>query len=219
MSKETRATLRLGQELLEQLNERSSLGRRRHFKKNVALYEQGEISTRFYLVVSGLIQASIFRRDGSEVLLDMMGPGTICGEGAAFDGLPRFSTAVAVENSDTIEFDTSQMTDVFREHPEFASALLRVTSLKQRLLAIRTEQFTSRNPQERIMGLLNRLKEMFATDHPRGRLLVTHITHEQIGAMTAISRVTVTRTLQRLRNQGTIDVINGHILIRSHLSE
>jgi CRP-like cAMP-binding protein len=119
----------------------------------------------------------------------------------------------------TIEFDTSQMTDVFREHPEFASALLRVTSLKQRLLAIRTEQFTSRNPQERIMGLLNRLKEMFATDHPRGRLLVTHITHEQIGAMTAISRVTVTRTLQRLRNQGTIDVINGHILIRSHLSE
>jgi CRP-like cAMP-binding protein len=219
MSKETRATLRLGQELLEQLNERSSLGRRRHFKKNVALYEQGEISTRFYLVVSGLIQASIFRHDGSEVLLDMMGPGTICGEGAAFDGLPRFSTAVAVENSDTIEFDTSQMTDVFREHPEFASALLRVTSLKQRLLAIRTEQFTSRNPQERIMGLLNRLKEMFATDHPRGRLLVTHITHEQIGAMTAISRVTVTRTLQRLRNQGTIDVINGHILIRSHLSE
>jgi CRP-like cAMP-binding protein len=214
MSKETRATLQFDRDLLEQLNEHSSLGKRRRFKKNVPLYEQGEISSRFYLIVSGLIQASIFRRDGSEVLLDMMGPGTICGEGAAFDGLPRFATAVAVENSDTIEFDTSRMTDVFREHPEFASALLRVTSLKQRLLAIRTEQFTSRNPQERIMGLLNRLKEMFATDHPRGRLLATHITHEQIGAMTGLSRVTVTRTLQRLRNQRTIDVINGHILIR-----
>src|ERR1700751_2287464 len=175
MSKETRATLQFGRDLLEQLNEHSSLGKPRRFKKNVPLYEQGEISSRFYLIVSGLIQASIFRRDGSEVLLDMMGPGTICGEGAAFDGLPRFATAVAVENSDTIELDTSRMTDVFREHPEFASALLRGTSLKQRLLAIRTEQFTSRNPQERIMGLLNRLKEMFATAHPRGRLLVTHI--------------------------------------------
>jgi hypothetical protein len=38
----------------------------------------------------------------------------------------------------TIEFDTSQMTDVFREHPEFASALLRVTSLKQRATSVPT---------------------------------------------------------------------------------
>jgi CRP/FNR family transcriptional regulator, cyclic AMP receptor protein len=215
MPKQKLGTWRIDRQLVERLTEHAAYGKRRRFKKNTVLYEQGDISTRFYFVLQGLVQISIFRVDGSEVVLELMGPDTICGEGAAFDGLPRFSSAVAVEDSDTIEFDASRMTDIFRDHPEFGASLLRVTSLKQRVLAIRLEHLTSREPQDRIMELLNRLKEMFAIDHPRGRLLVTHVTHEQIGAMTGTSRVTVTRTLQRLREQGTIDILDGHILVRS----
>ena len=67
--------------------------------------------------------------------------------------------------------------------------------------------------QERIMELLTRLEEMFAIEHPKGRLLVTQLTHEQIAAMTGTSRVTVTRTLQRLREQGRISILEGHILL------
>jgi CRP/FNR family transcriptional regulator, cyclic AMP receptor protein len=42
---------------------------------------------------------------------------------------------------------------------------------------------------------------------------VTQLTHEQIAAMTGTSRVTVTRTLQRLREQGRIAMLEGHILL------
>ena len=160
------------------------------------------------------MQISIFRIDGSEVVLELMGPETICGEGSAFDGLPRFSSAAAIEDTETIEFDTSKMIEVFREHPEFALSLLRITSLKQRVLAIRLKHLASREPRERIMELLTRLEEMFAIDHAKGRLLVTHVTHEQIATMTGTSRVTVTRTLQRLREQGRIDILDGHILLK-----
>ena len=63
------------------------------------------------------------------------------------------------------------------------------------------------------MELLTRLEEMFAIEHPKGRLLVTQLTHEQIAAMTGTSRVTVTRTMQRLRQQGRIAILQGHILL------
>ena len=116
--------------------------------------------------------------------------------------------------SEKIEFDTSKMTEIFRAHPEFATSLLRVTSLKQRVVAIRLKHLASREPQDRIMELLTRLEEMFAIDHPKGRLLVTHVTHEQIATMTGTSRVTVTRTLQRLREQNRIDTFDGHILLK-----
>jgi CRP-like cAMP-binding protein len=160
-----------------------------------------------------LVQISIFRVDGAEVVLELMGPETICGEGAAFDGLPRFSSAVAAEDSETIEFDTKRLSEAFRIHPEFASALLRITSLKQRILAVRLKHLSSREPQDRIMELLTRLEEMFAIAHPKGRLLNTQLTHEQIAAMTGTSRVTVTRTLQRLREQGQIEILEGQILL------
>lgn len=212
-SKKTLGTWRIDRDLVEMLTGHAAYGRRRKFKKNTVLYEQGEISSRFYFVLNGLVQISIFRIDGAEIVLELMGPNTICGEGAAFDGLPRFSSAVAVEDTETIEFDSALLNPAFREHPEFASSLLRVTSLKQRILAIRLKHLTSREPQERIMELLTRLEEMFAIEHPRGRLLVTQLTHEQIAAMTGTSRVTVTRTLQRFRKQGRIATVEGHILL------
>lgn len=213
MSKKTLGTWRIDRQLVEMLTGHAAYGRRRKFKKNAVLYEQGEISSRFYFVLKGLVQISIFRVDGSEVVLELMGPDTICGEGAAFDGLPRFSSGVAVEETETIEFDSTKLSEAFRQHPEFASSLLRVTSLKQRVLAIRLKHLASREPQERIMELLTRLEEMFAIEHPKGRLLVTQLTHEQIAAMTGTSRVTVTRTMQRLRTQGRIATLQGHILL------
>jgi CRP/FNR family cyclic AMP-dependent transcriptional regulator len=206
-------TWRMDRELVDMLEGHAAYGRRRLFRKNSALYDQGEISRCFHFVRKGLVQISIFRDDGAEVVLELMGPDTICGEGAAFDGLPRFSNAVAVEETETIEFDSEQLDDAFRRHPEFASTLLRVTSLKQRVLATRLKHLSSREPQERIMELLTRLGEMFTREHPEGRLLGTHLTHEQIAAMTGTSRVTVTRTLLRFREQGRITIHDGHIVM------
>lgn len=207
-------TWRMERDLAELLVRHAAHGRRRKFRKNAVLYEQGERSSRFFLVLTGLVQISIYRADGSEVVLELMGPDTICGEGAAWDGLPRFSTAAAVEETETIEFDTSKMTEIFRESPEFAASLLRVTSLKQRVLAVRLKHLASREPQERVMELLTRLEEMFGVDHPKGRLLVTHVTHEQIATMTGTSRVTVTRTLHKLRKDGRLDILNGQFMLK-----
>jgi CRP-like cAMP-binding protein len=218
-TKKMLGTWRINPDLARQIMGQASSGQPRRFRKNEALYEQGTRSTKFHFVVSGLVQVSIVRIDGVELILEYMGPETICGEGAAFDGLPRFSRAIAVEETDTIEFDAARMEKVFAQHPEFASALLRVTSLKQRVLAVRLEHLASREPEERIMDLFHRLQEMFAINHLGGKLLVTRLTHEQIGAMTGTSRVTVTRAMRTLRDGNKIDIVDGHILVKTSRNE
>ncbi|MCU4161844.1 Crp/Fnr family transcriptional regulator [Acidiphilium sp. AL] len=215
MAKKQFGTWRIDPDLMNVIRGHLDAGRRRRFKKNQALYEQGTVSSNFFFIEKGLVQVSIIRLDGTEMLLEFMGPHTIIGEGAAFDALPRFSSAFAVEDTEAIEFDADQLNDVFRRHPEFAAALLQVTSLKQRILAIRLEHLVSREPEGRIMELFRRLATMFGTDHAAGRILVTKLTHEEIAAMTGTSRVTVTRSIQRLRDQGTIDIVDGHFVIRS----
>jgi CRP-like cAMP-binding protein len=212
-----RGTWRITDELGHRLAEYAGFGQKRHFAKDKILYDQGEVSTRFYLIRRGLVRISISKLDGTEVILEFMGPRTLCGEGSAFDRLPRFSRAVAVEDTEAIEFDTTKTDEIFARSPEFASILLRVTSLKQRVLAVRLEHLASRQPEERIIDLLSRLKEMFSVPYAKGALIATYLTHEQIAAMTGTTRVTVTRTLSRLRDQGVIDVVDRRILIRKDL--
>ncbi|MFC3231288.1 Crp/Fnr family transcriptional regulator [Marinibaculum pumilum] len=214
MSGGQQATWRMDEALTAAIRAHRSAGRQRRFAAGAALYEQGEISPLFYFVEAGMVQVSILRADGTETILEYMGPDTICGEGAAFDRLPRFSSAVAVEETVATAFDADRLGDLFAADPGFAAALLRATSLKQRVLAVRLEQLVSREPEGRLMELFRRLAVMFGTDHPGGRLLVNRLTHEEIAAMTGTSRVTVTRCLQRLREAGAIDLVGGRFLVR-----
>lgn len=188
-------------------------GERKTFRPFEQVYAQGETSSKFYFVVSGLVQVSIIRADGVEILLEMMGPNTICGESAAFDGLPRYSCAIAVETSEAIEFDATRLLPALRSDPTLALALLNATSLKQRALALRLDNLGSRDPEERVLELLGRLSKMFAAEHPNGRILLSRLTHEQIAAMTGTTRVTVTRTLGRLRKRGALIIEKGHFIL------
>jgi CRP/FNR family cyclic AMP-dependent transcriptional regulator len=219
MSKKPAATWRMTDALAAKLKSFEGRARLRRFSEGEQLYRQDEINSHFYFIKSGLVQVSIFRRDGTEVVLENMGPNALCGEGAAFDGLPRFSSAVAVEPTEALEFDVARLEALMREDPEFALALLRLTSLKQRILALRLEHLVSNDPEERILELLSRLSEMFAVDHKMGRKILTHLTHEQIASMTGTSRVTVTRTLGRLRDKGKLSVEDGYTILANDLED
>jgi CRP/FNR family transcriptional regulator, cyclic AMP receptor protein len=213
MTKKATATWRMADALAVKLRSFEGKVRVRRFAEGEQLYRQDEINTCFYFVKSGLVQVSIFRRDGTEVILENMGPNALCGEGSAFDGLPRFSTAVAVEPTEALEFDTARLESLMLEDPELALAMLRLTSLKQRILALRLEHLVSNDPEDRILELLRRLAQMFAIDHERGRKIVTHLTHEQIASMTGTSRVTVTRTMGRLREKGMLFIEDGFTIL------
>ncbi len=212
MAKAT-ATWRMEEDLAARLMALEGKVRTRRFRAGAHIYRQGDVSTFFYFVKQGMVQVSILRADGTQVVLEHMGGNSLCGEAGAFDGLPRFSTAEALEDTEALEFDASRITDLIAADPSVALALLRLTSLKQRVLALRLEHLVSQDPEERILELLHRLGTMFAVDHPRGRKIVSQLTHEQIASMTGVSRVTVTRRLGQLRAAGSILVEGGQIIL------
>ena len=54
--------------------------------------------------------------------------------------------------------------------------------------------------------MLTRLADLYGQDAGDGVVIGISLTHEQIAAMTGASRVTVTRTLTRLKDEGVIAV-------------
>ncbi len=189
------------------------LGKRRTYDKGEFLYHQDEVSTEFFFILKGRVQVSIAREDGSEFVLEIMGRWALCGEGPAFDHLPRFANAVALDKVEAVVFDSRDMCRAFRDLPELAISLLRISSLKQRTLGVRMQSLSLPKPEQRISELLNRLANLYGTTEGDATLIGISLTHEQIAAMTGASRVTVTRTLKRLKAEGVIDVRGKQLLL------
>lgn len=180
------------------------LGRRRLVTKGSTLYRQRDISSVFHFVLKGRIQVSVFQQDGTVFILEVMGPWSICGEGAAIDSYPRIASAVALEDCELIEFDFNRIQQEFATHPDLAVALLHVVATKQRVLGMKIQFMAMSKPELRIGELLARLSELYGKPDEEGIFISILLTHEQIAAMTGTSRVTVTRALTRLRQEGVI---------------
>ena len=189
------------------------LGERRRFRKGSYLYRQGEADRRFHFLLRGRVRIACCREDGAEFVLEYMGQWALCGEAAAFDGQPRFSSAVAEEDVEAIEFDAQRVVGAFAEFPDLAAALLRVASMKQRVLAVRAQYLASTRPEARISELLHRLTELYGVPDPAGVRIGISLTHEQISAMTGTSRVTVTRVLKQKREDGELLMRGRHVVV------
>lgn len=214
MSKRTSTeTWCLPEDLIGPWRDAAHLGRELQLPEGKSIYRQGELSSSFYLILRGKVDVWTVREDGTTFTIEIMGAGAVCGEAAAFDGLPCFSSATVIEPSVLMRFDVHSLREAFREQPDLAMSLMRVFAAKQRIMSVRAQHLSAPSPEVRIGELLGRLGNTYGTTGPLGVSLPFNVTHEQIATMTGTSRVTVTRSLKRLREIGALSVSNGKLRI------
>lgn len=194
-------TLRVPSAMLAYLLKLTPALVRRKFVKGRALYRQDEVSDQVFVVVSGRVGVTMLRSDGQELLIDIVGPGALCGEGAAFDGLPRFSSANAMEDCEALVIPATDFCKLMSSHAELAPLVVQTLALKQRMLATRLGQVTQASPEVRITELLSQIT---APDSP-----TIVLTHQQIANLIGASRITVTRAMQKLRRDGAVRCRRG----------
>jgi CRP-like cAMP-binding protein len=194
----------------------SGIGETVHIAQGAYLFSQGEIDARFYVLVSGKVYVSHLSEDGNESTFNLMGRGSIIGEAAAVTGMPRYSTARALEDCELLQFEAPCLEDYIRQSPRFALALIHGLSLKQRQAVARLHQAVFEPPDQRILRLLEQVAEAHANQNDSGSAqLRVHLTHEQIGSLTNLSRVTVTRCLQKLKRAGRVNLVRRAIILPS----
>ncbi|AZY48753.1 Crp/Fnr family transcriptional regulator, partial [Bordetella avium] len=193
----------------------SGLGERVHFLEGQYLYSQGEIDYRFYVLVSGKVYVSNIGSNGQESTFNIMGPGSLIGEAAAFTALPRYSAARTLEASELLRFQANKLEEYIQKSSRFAASLIYALSIKQRQAVARLHQAVFESPEQRILILLEQMAETHADRIDAvNPVLRINLTHEQIGNLTNLSRVTVTRALQRLKREGRLQMGTGSIVLK-----
>lgn len=184
----------------------TALGQPRQVAAGARIYGQNDAHRSFYLIRSGYVQTSMTHDSGRRLMLELMGPGSMFGEGAAFDGAPRFVDAWAVTDCALTAYVPAEILALGPQALDLLESLIKIMGAKQRILATKLLQFSGDDPEARLRHLLTRLVSVQRRAAPAGGPRVQQIwfSQEQLAEMCGMSRISAARALRRLAEAGLI---------------
>ncbi|MAG97933.1 MAG: Crp/Fnr family transcriptional regulator [Alphaproteobacteria bacterium] len=179
---------------------------RKRYEKGSYIYSQDDLDEFFYLVIDGYVEIIFMNQLGQETIVDIVGPGALCGEGAAFEGLARTTSARGLTSTELVRLTASDVRSYCRRDQQLANLLITTISVKQRVLLERLMQMAQ-------MPSLERVRKLLLQIGGNSDELLVAISHEKIASLTGLTRVTVTRAISKLCKNGEIIKRNGKIYL------
>ena len=176
-------------------------------KKGQMIYWQGERAEGFYYLKKGTVSIFLSSVNGTKKTLAIQKPGSVFGEAAFFDELPRVSSARAEEDSQIVVITKPVLLRYFREQPDTALDLLRYLSRTVRMLSAQVDHMAFMQADRRIAQLLLNLAR------EKGDELTVSVCHEAIGELAGVSRVTVSKVLSGFAKAGWIQTGYREIVV------
>lgn len=131
-----------------------AIARMREVQRGELLFEEGETSDGFYVVVSGRIKVFKLSPDGRERILHVIQPGNSFADAAIFDDgfYPAFATSI--DNSALLFFPKVQFLDLLHRKPQLAINMIAGLSRFLRNFAMQIEDLTFRDVPARLARFL-----------------------------------------------------------------
>lgn len=159
------------------------------------IYLQNTRATCFYYLRRGRVKSFSQSEDGAERVLHIYSQGSLFGEASFFDELPRVSSAIALTSCEIVPVDRELVSAEIAKNPSLALMMMKYLARTVRVLSSQVNDMAFCPADQRIARLLLSLSSS------NGKLLCTQ---DEIAASVSVSRVTVSRILNRFAHNGWI---------------
>lgn len=170
-----------------------------HHDKNSLILTQGEIASRFFVILDGLVNVFKSTADGEESILQILGKRDCLTEGACLVVQPCAVNARTINKTKLLSLPSSMMRDYVAQNKELALNLLASSTRRSHRLMTHLEQLTLRSAKQRVGGFLLSLNLETGIGGPP---LVLPFDKSLIAAYLGIKPETFSRVLQEFRDQG-----------------
>lgn len=178
----------------------SYLARRtkQHFARRTEIpYKQSS----FWQIETGVVRTLTWLADGKAVILGLWGAGDIVGKGLSHVDPYQIECLTKVEAVSISLEESDRLSEVLLAHLQQAEELMVIRSYKAMDMML--------------LRLLSWLSQKFGREIEQGRLIDLRLTHQDLAELLGSTRVTVTRILRQLEQQGLIQRLPLHrILLR-----
>jgi CRP/FNR family transcriptional regulator len=175
------------------------------YAKGQEIFGPGRGGGLVYIVRAGCVRLYKSLPDGRAVNLGLLGPNTVFAQEDAYDGLSTGAAAEALVDSTLAVVEAGDLTSLIADSPDLASAV--VAGMTRRLTELQTlvEHLLVRDTAVRLAVTLLTLAKGFGRPTADGLTAITlPLTHQALANMIGSNRVTVTRKLLELQDEGLV---------------
>ena len=185
----------------------------KHFGKDDYIFFEGDPSSWLGVVLEGRVKMIKHAENGKDVVLDLIAPGEMLGEMAAFNGEPYLATAQAMEPTVVASIHQDDYVRLLKQYP--ALALRAIEELGRRLREAQEtiKSMAVERVERRIARILLKLAATTGSSNEDGIVIELPLTRQDIAEMAGTTVETAIRTLSKFRKKGLIQTKQGRVII------
>jgi CRP/FNR family transcriptional regulator, cyclic AMP receptor protein len=172
-------------------------------QKGETVFMQGDTSDSIYFLKEGIIKISRINADGRKLTIDMIRSGEFFGELCLAGERERRTIAEAMADALCCEIKREYIEDYMKTRPDVALRLLKIIGDRWLALENLLEDMAFMDISTRVISLLLKYAEDNIVNIP--------LTHQEIADLTGSTRVSVSRSIAKLRKQGLIETSKEQI--------
>jgi len=172
-------------------------------QKGKIVFMQGDPSDSIYFLKEGIIKISRINADGRKLTIDLIRSGEFFGELCLAGERERRSIAEAMTDSLYCGIDREYIEDHMKKRPDVALKLIKIIGDRRLAMENLLEDMAFMDISARVISLLLKYAEDNIVNIP--------LTHQEIADLTGSTRVSVSRSIAKLRTQGLIETSKERI--------
>ena len=180
------------------------------------LFLAGDPGNGCYRLNEGLLKISIESPNGAELMLAILGPGSIFGDMAMIDGRPRSASETALRNCKLSFVSRLDFDDAIAGNPEIYKYLFILLAERLR----KTDQLVAAASflplKGRVARALLDLGKAFGRDVGNGRIVIQQkVSQSDVAAMCGIARENVSRILNEWMRSKLVTRSSGYYCLEN----
>jgi CRP-like cAMP-binding protein len=183
---------------------------KKSFAKNETIFEEGNLPTHYYQIISGEVKMSNYNDDAREFIQGIFYKEQSFGEPPLFLNQKYPANAIAVEDSEVLLLPKNSFMKLLEENS--AISLKIIENLAQRLYykSVMAAEMSTQEPEHRVLKLIDHGIAYFNFKKDENGYLIS-FTRQQIGDLTGLRVETVIRTIKALEKKGVLKIINRKV--------
>ena len=177
---------------------------RKQYTPGERIFDQGATADKLFLIKGGLVKMSSVTEDGSEQTLDIRKAGDFIGEQMINDTFDYPVTATCMEETLTCGYTKDSFEKLVLEYPNIGLQVIKNLSKRIDWLSSKAGALASTNLEERLYSVLINVAKEHGIKESKTYTIPFQLTHEELGFLVGVHRVSVTRAIKGLKESGRL---------------
>lgn len=174
------------------------------FARGDTIFDQGDPSDFFYVVLSGFVKVFRPSPGGHDRILEMFGAGGPLGAVALFQRMPFPASAAAMEDTECLAIPRADFFGLLETEPALVRGLLGSLSLRLVQLTTRLEELSGGRIEARFARLFLKLADQMGAESPEGLRVPLALSRQELADLLGTTIETTIRTMSRWNRDGVL---------------